>query len=552
MRSCEHSDVKTSDQLAPEKLRGGFYSPSALVSVCLNRISELTQGRCELTVLEPSAGDGAFIRGLAGHALRDRVAHVVAVELIDTEAAACDHALAESGIAGAVHTGSFFDPDIRSCATGFDVAVGNPPFLRYQFVSSADQANIATLSDEMGVTLKRVSNLWIPLFLGALAKLKPGGSFAFIIPAECLTGISAKVVRDWLIRTAETIQIDQFPVGSFPGVLQEVVILSGRIGSDVRHEAKVTVFDHATGTSWMHAVDDSPTTWTSLLLSPHLLSAFEFARDADGVSALGTVARLSVATVTGANEFFSLDDMGREEFGLTDWTRPLLARTRQAAGLQFTEADFEANRATGVPAWLFDASLGSTEPSEATGPSEYIALGEASGLHERYKCRIRTPWYRVPVVRPGELMLSKRSHQYPRLIRNLGDVVTTDTIYQGSMIGKYQGRSRDLVGSFHNSLTLLSAELYGRSFGGGVLELVPSEIKALLVPLVDVSDIQFGKLDTLVRTKGIDTPDLIDQTDKLVSASHPQISSDVLVAAREARDFLMNRRLERNGGHSGE
>ncbi|MGV0635498.1 SAM-dependent methyltransferase [Mycolicibacillus trivialis] len=543
--------MKTADQLGPEKLRGGFYSPSALVQVCLNRISELTQDRSALTVLEPSAGDGAFIRGLAGNPLRDRVARVVAVELIEQEAAACDRELAESAIDGKVFTGSFFDPNVWSCGTGFDVAVGNPPFLRYQFVDKADQADIARLSEEIGVSLKRVSNLWIPLFLGSLAKLKRGGCFAFIIPAECLTGVSAKVARDWLTRNAETLQVDLFPVGSFPGVLQEVVVLSGRIGSDARTEAKITVFDHATGSGWAHAVDDSPTTWTSLLLSPHLLSAFEFARDADGVIALGSAARLSVATVTGANEFFSLDDAARSEFGLNGWTRPLLARTRQAAGLQFTDADLEANRASGAPTWLFDSSLGSEDPIEASRPREYIALGEASRLHERYKCRIRTPWYRVPVVSPGELMLSKRSHQYPRLIHNRSGVVTTDTIYQGGTIGNYRGRARDLVGSFHNSLTLLTAELFGRSFGGGVLELVPSEIKSLLVPLVDISSTQLEELDALVRTSGIDTPALVDRTDELISQGLPHISREVLEALREARDFLLNRRLERNRGAVG-
>ena len=40
----------------------------------------------------------------------------------------------------------------------------------------------------------------------------------------------------------------------------------------------------------------------------------------------------------------------------------------------------------------------------------------------------------------------------------------------------------DFTYTFINSLTALSAELEGRHYGGGVLELVPTEIEKLLIP----------------------------------------------------------------------
>jgi adenine-specific DNA-methyltransferase len=59
----------------------------------------------------------------------------------------------------------------------------------------------------------------------------------------------------------------------------------------------------------------------------------------------------------------------------------------------------------------------------------------------------------------------------------------------------------DLVFSFVNSLTALSAELEGRHYGGGVLELVPSEIERLLVPTVHASIDDLEYLDSAVRTR---------------------------------------------------
>lgn len=538
--------VKTVDRVTAQKLRGGFYSPSALVKVCFDRVAALMPGVEGLSVLEPSAGDGAFVRGIDHHELRNRVASVTAVELLGTEAAVCRGALADAALGGTVRVGSFLNPITLFNGEKFDAAVGNPPFLRFQFVAETDRPSVEILARKMGVMFKGVSNLWIPVFLGSLLKLRIGGAFAFIIPSECLTGISGRVVRNWLIRQTENLQIDLFPVDSFPGVLQEVIVLSGTMTPDVRSQTKIAVFDHASQQVWTHVADEALATWTGLLLSPKHLAALDEVAALKSVLVLGDVARIGVATVTGANEFFSLDDQRRKTFGLTEWSRPMLTRVRQAAGLDFTTKDFEANSATGTPAWLFDAGLSERDPICDSGPSEYISQGEAAKLHEGYKCSIRTPWYRVPTVKPGNLMLSKRSHRFPRLIQNSARVVTTDTIYQGSMTGIWAGRERDLVGSFHNSLTLFTAEMFGRSFGGGVLELVPSEVKSLLVPLVSVSESQMNTLDKLVRNDGFDSETLVEQTDALVQKKLSGLTDDLLATIRDAREILMLRRLARN------
>ncbi len=51
-----------------------------------------------------------------------------------------------------------------------------------------------------------------------------------------------------------------------------------------------------------------------------------------------------------------------------------------------------------------------------------------------------------------------------------------------------------------NSLTALSAELEGRHYGGGVLELVPSEIEKLLLPIPGKIRPNLRKLDAMVRS----------------------------------------------------
>ena len=164
-------------------------------------------------------------------------------------------------------------------------------------------------------------------------------------------------------------------------------------------------------------------------------------------------------------------------------------------------------------------------------------MGEAQGLPQRYKCRIRSPWYRVPQIQHGSLMMAKRSHQHHRLILNQPRVVTTDTIYRGEMKPAFQGREHELVSGFHNSVTLLSAEIEGRSYGGGVLELVPSEISRLTVPLAGTGE-RLAEMDAVSRGSGgqRDAQDtLVEATDVLLCrsvAGYCEVA-DIVISARQ-------------------
>jgi hypothetical protein len=113
----------------------------------------------------------------------------------------------------------------------------------------------------------------------------------------------------------------------------------------------------------------------------------------------------------------------------------------------------------------------------------------------------------------------------------------------------YAGRERSLVAAFHNSLTLLDAELEGRSFGGGVLELVPSEIARLSVPFPNALDEKLPELDSLYRhqsTGQVEEAALIERTNELVSSTFPELSGELLTNFEDARRALQARRLSRN------
>ena len=541
--------MKTIDVMSADKLRGGFYSPPTLVRACLDRIAALTSGDARpLRVFEPSAGDGAFIRGLRDHAIADRVRDVTAVEINPQEAAKSRQALAGTPFGGRVITGSVLN-GARPAAGGYDVAVGNPPFVRFQFLTDEDRAGALDVARRGGLTLTGVSNLWIPVLLAALTGLRAGGSFAFIVPAECFTGISARSVRTWLIRSVDALRADLFPPGSFPGVLQEVVVLSGRLDRSRAHRtaAPLTVVEHLPGNplSWTHEVLETAPTWTRYLLTPAQLSALHQLTDLPEFHPLSEVARLTVSTVTGANEYFSVDDGTLSQYRLDTWALPLLPRIRHATGLLFSQQDHRELAKLRCSRWLLSFAAQAPEPEQIPAAASYLRYGEQLELHHRYKCRIRDPWYRIPVVQPGGLLLSKRSHKYPRLVLNSAGAVTTDTIYQGRMAPAFRGREADLVAGFHNTGTLLTAEIEGRSFGGGVLELVPTEIGRVAVPMLPSFGQSLAHLDEVARSAGPDSAELVRRTDALLAQAIPKLTPDLLGELRRARATLLQRRMDR-------
>lgn len=539
--------MKLIGEIDAQKLRGGFYTPDPVVDDCLQRVTTLLNGARDVSILEPAAGDGAFVRGLArlqsGNRLRQ--GEVTCVEVVEAEAEACRAALAEASLHGEVITDSFFRW-MRAKPRTFNAVVGNPPFIRFQFVPEEDRALAEWLLNTRGHDLHGVANYWIPFVLLSLDLLPPGGVFSIVLPSELLSTVSAGQVRAELIRRFSSLRVDLYPRKTFPNILQDVLVLSGvrEVGEAT---ARMVQFSEHTATGvrdWKHEIRSSPESWTKFLLTSVEWEAFAVARQFPQFRPLKEIATLSVAIVTGANDYFTLDDATVRQHGLKPWARPLLARTADSPGIIFRPEDHATALQAGKKCWLLDFAANRPDPMLDARPAEYLRGGSEQGLHKRYKTSIREPWYRVPHIQRGAVMMAKRSHQHHRLILNEAGVFTTDTIYRGEMTAAYRGRERDLVATFHNSVTMLSAEIEGRTYGGGVLELVPSEIGRLRVPMVDGGNV-INQLDRVSRQTGgqRDADDnVIDATDKVLSKLVPGFS-DALKTIRTARERLRDRRF---------
>jgi hypothetical protein len=86
----------------------------------------------------------------------------------------------------------------------------------------------------------------------------------------------------------------------------------------------------------------------------------------------------------------------------------------------------------------------------------------------------------------------RQIHDFPHLVVNKAGAVSTDTIHR---VKRHTEEPFHQV-LFYTYLTAASAEIEGRSYGGGVLELEPTEAEKLLVP--NPRSIDYRKLNYTV------------------------------------------------------
>lgn len=538
--------MKFKQELTATKLRGGYYTPPQIARFLAEWVLEADPH----TLLEPSCGDGAFFRAL-GSLETNGLTNVVGVEQNEGEAYKATMELNSLGLPhGTVIAADFIGWAKESIARGhsFDAVLGNPPYVRYQYLSAEHQSSVQELFTGLGFKSTKHMNSWVPFVAASIQMLAPQGRLGMLLPSEIFHVIHAQPLRDMLMAECSRIMVIDPSQLWIDGVLQGVVLLlvEKKRKNEVSPTRFVIKMAQSTEVLARKAEDIffgqepviSPrhgTKWMKAFLTQAEVRLVDEAEHRPGISTFIDLADVDVGIVTGANKFFLVPDSIVDRFGLHPWAHPMFGRSTHIKGAIVDESDIEANRRAGLPCnfiW-FDKTPKRDLPSNVRA---YLKTGEATDLHLRYKCRVRDPWYSVPSVYPAPVGMLKRCHHFPRAIWNRAEAFTTDTSYR---IRARTTTPDQLVGGFVNSLTALTAELEGRHYGGGVLELVPSEIERLLVPN-SVTLNAVDDLDAALR-KRMDAKLIMEQQDRhtLINAGFTDAESDQL---RDAWIRLRNRR----------
>jgi len=541
-----------------DKLRGGYYTPPAVA----RRLARWAIRSGNDRILEPSCGDGVFLAAAAdelvchGICAKKRERQLVGIELIPAEADKASTRMACSPVAQNVRViaGDFFAWLKSQEPGGFDVVLGNPPFIRYQQFLEPSRTLAMEFMQARDLRPNRLTNIWVPFVVAVTALLRPGGRIAMVLPAELLQVSYAAQLRQYLVDNFGRITIYACNEMFFPDAEQEVVLLLAENRLPAQSSANRCDISLVEAASIDELLTGNPNTerseadrkyiqhdtekWLKYLLGRREIDLMRSLRRHEAIGVLADHASVDIGVVTGKNEFFVLTREQVREYGLEDFVIPLVGRSVQLPGAVLRKQEHESLARQGKRVHLLHLN---GRPAErfTTGVRDFVAWGERSGFHAGYKCRIRDPWYYVPSVWEPDCFFFRQIYDFPRVVVNKAGATSTDTIHRM----RCKGNGTRIASSLYTHLTAASAEIEGRSYGGGVLELEPTEAERLLVPKRLNGAMAIDEADKLIRQGRL--PEVLEHNDRVILQEALGLSERECAMLKRIWSKMRNRRRAR-------
>ncbi len=270
----------------------------------------------------------------------------------------------------------------------FDLAIGNPPFIRNQDLAKTWTAAARSLIlRSLGQDIGRLSNLYLYFLWLAMLRTKSDGVIAMVLPFEWTFRPTSRRLRSYIHQKGWEVTVYRFtqPDRYFPRIAAV---------------PSVTIIDKATTQGGISVFDVGPRLGIFRALPPNstIEGMFEYERHAGRV-----FARRGLSP--GSQHVFTLTERERSEAGIARSSvhpcvtslRALPYSVRQLTGDRFRSYYVNA----GKKCWLLRTDAMPLPPPVAGW------LRSAPGWVKRNStCRDRYPWYRYKVPTPAAILYS--------------------------------------------------------------------------------------------------------------------------------------------------
>ncbi len=482
---------------------GAFATPDDLARY----LARLTIGSPGISVLDPAYGAGALLKAalerLGQLGDRNPGSRLFGYDIRPWRILAPDRKAVEP-FRRNLEKADFFSAQLRRESMVYDVILMNPPFIRHHKIPDSTTRRIRKAVDGSG-ELPLYSNMWAYFMLHSLSFLRKGGTLGAVLPWSVLYANFSIPVRKRLALSFGS--IGATVVGKRPFADAEeraVVLVCSEFGTTAREIGICYSRDVPEDTPEYRKM--SADVWLSRPLEPVLeqlasssvvireqiaatmkesqtaqagksrtLAArlLATARDALGFKRLGDFAKVSIGTVTGANDYFVLPKSELTTRGIPEGiTRPILTSGRLLSDLwNLREINID-QRLLLLP-----------EKKVPDGKMEaYVRLGRKRGINKRHHPQRRRTWYSIPEPSPPPAFMHYMTKEMPFMVMNPDGVLSTNSIHQVWFKNEVSKEQRKWIQvSALTSVFQVSAELAGRTYGGGVLKIEPSSASGLLV-----------------------------------------------------------------------
>jgi adenine-specific DNA-methyltransferase len=450
------------------KLIGQFYSPEEVASTLVRWLNPRGHER----LLDPSCGDGRFVKQ---H--RNSVG-------IDVSLNSCLEARARAPWA------RIFEADFFNWASDttdrFECIAGNPPFIRYQNFNGSLRRQALQLSAIQGAKFSALTSSWAPFLVVATNLLKAGGRMAFVVPAEIGHATYSAPLLNFLVANFERIVVVAIREKVFPELSEDTWLLYAEGRGGQAKCIELAVWDEFFPTTGppretkkisLASLRRHGMRLRKFILPDEVLEYYAHLSESRRVVDFGSIARIGIGYVTGANDFFHLKPSDAERLGIPKSLLKVAVRKgEQLPSRSVDRAVVKAWIDKDEPVLLLDLSETAYLPRAVKA---YLNSDAGNKARQTYKCRNRDPWYVVPDVTKPDAFLTYMSGKKPSLVVNAAKCVCSNSVHAVRLRGHV--KMDDLLVAWNHPLSNLSKEIEGHPLGGGLLKLEPGEAGRILL-----------------------------------------------------------------------
>jgi adenine-specific DNA-methyltransferase len=528
-----------------KKKAGSYYTPKIVSDFLVDYISTKVNGD-NLSVLEPSAGDGIFIKSIYENvAFSGRLNSVLAIEKNKKELNKIRRETKTSSLT-TVHS-DFLDFQMQM-KKKFSVILGNPPYIKKGLLLKKQLKLCREIHRNANLTNRNPNNIWSAFLVRSISLLEENGILAFVLPSDFLQVKFANELRDLVLKEFERVEIFTFSLLLFKDSRgQDTLLLVGEKRSNnkglfycnirtlpdlVKRNYKLVENPKLKNYKWAHHHLNSEEIELLDRIKNQLPIVSDYCNTKPGI-------------VTAANEYFIVTDEVVSKYSLQKFIKPIIQKATYVNGsVTFDKNEFKNLEKSCKPTSLIVLDKNFNIRNN-TKLKRYLELGEKQGINTRYKTSIREKWYTIPNIgSPPQGFFFRRSNEYPKLIKNSAKVLATDSAYFIEMLSGSNIES--MIYSFYNSFSLAFAELNGRYYGGGVLELTPKEFQTLPLPYFSISKKEFELFNRKFKVKK-SIAEVCKENDRIILKGYCRnLDDDSIEKLFKVREKLFQYRIKEN------
>ncbi len=457
-----------------ERTNGIFYTPPELADLVAN----LAIPSADSTVLDPCYGEGALL--LAAHkrllALcsttpdKQLFGYDIAPLPENVRRNCSLEVLSEENLKERDLFSSFDQPEMR-----FDVVLMNPPFVRYNLIPIETRKRIRSIVGNEG-KLPTKSDFWVYFLIHSLKFIRNNGNLAAILPWSFLYADFAKGVRELLLEKFRILRIIAIGQRMFEKADVRILVLVG-IGYGGSSSEIGVCYSSGISKRKISWKPIEQNIWRSspwiCLVNSNIHKIISKVGNGIGFETLGCFAKIRIGTVTGANNFFILDRETAKSMILPEIIlRPIITGSRNLQKLVVSDSEDIRDMMLMIPEGM--------ELPESL--KEYIKIGEENGLNKRCHTKKRIKWYSIPHQKPPSGFIHYMTKEIPFIVLNPDGLLSTNTVHHVDFYdGVDENTQKWIQFSMLTSVSQLSVEMVGRTYGSGILKIEPTAISKILV-----------------------------------------------------------------------